>query len=135
MRSRINRHVGHRASILLALAVVDLVYGLTLLTSDAESTAIYRWFDAVIPLPVWAVAWLAVGVVCAVSAFREDDLPGFQAAWVIKVFWALGAVAGFFLGDVTASTIVIWAGWAFVVWRVAGWSEPPMIGEDRDRDD
>jgi hypothetical protein len=130
----LDRHVGHRASILLALAVVDVVYAITLWTSDPDATAIYRWFDAVVPLWLWGFAWVSVAVVCAVAAFRQDDTIGFQAACTIKVFWGLGSLAGNFLSDVPPSSTVIWFAFAFVAWRIAGWPEPPKISEDHGRD-
>lgn len=142
MKSRIDRHVGYRGSILLGFAVVDLAYAITLATSDPESTAVYRWFNAIMPLMVWAAAWLAIGTMCAWFAFRDHetesgpaDLPGFQAAISIKMVWGLGCVLGWAMADVPLSSLAIWLVLAFIVWRNAGWAEPRLGAQDRNSDD
>jgi hypothetical protein len=139
MMKRIDRVIGWRGSFLLAFSVIDVVYAITLWTSDPDSVAVYRWFNAVVPLSIWGYVWMAVAVICAWLAFRPHhppmrDEPGFHAAISIKIVWGLGSLFGWILGDVPPSSIVIWLGFAFVVWRIATLPEPLHTAHDLDHD-
>lgn len=129
---KLHRSVGYRGSFLVAFALVDFVYGIWLLTGPASGTT--AWFNAVVPIAFWAVAWITVGSICLFYAFRRPSLPGFYAAISIKVVWGLGCLFGLFLGDVPLSSIGIWGFFTWAVWRIAGWPEPAEMGKDRDHD-
>lgn len=132
MVRKLNTRVGNRGSCLLAFAAVDILWAIYLLTAPASATT--AWFDAVVPIGIWAALWAAVGAVCLVCAFVEDDRFGYIAAIGIKIVWGLGCFIGWVMADVSLGAVAIWLGFAWLVWRISGWPEPPMIGEDRQRD-
>lgn len=122
--ARLVRMVGRRGAFLLFLALLDVLYGYSIAVSPAPQEQAY---SLILPARVWAVAWIAAGVVCAASAPARRDWPGYTAAAVIKMSWAalwarLWIVGGFPRGWVS---LVVWAAFAGVVVMVAGWPEQP----------
>lgn len=128
---RLHPHVGNRGSCLMAFAALDFVYATYLVTSSGSTQ---KWFNAVVPIACWAAAWAAVGALCLISAFRENDMIGYTAAIGIKVIWGLGCLIGWAMSDVTLGSVGIWLGFAWLVWRISGWPEAAPIGEDQGRD-
>lgn len=120
--------VRHRGAILLALAAIDLIYGVGMIEADAETRglATYRYIGSVLPLPWWGGLWAAVGIVCLVSAFRKGDRIAYGCAVGLKVFWGLTFLLGWTLGEVPRGYVstAIWLVFACVVLVVSTWPEP-----------
>jgi hypothetical protein len=70
--------------------------------------------------------WIAVGIVCAISAFAREDSYGFGTAIGIKVVWALGFAGAWVLHDVPRAWLggATWLVMAALVLIIAGWPEP-----------
>lgn len=129
----LSAHIGYRGSALLAFGFIDLVYAISLATAPPgamENNVTYRWFAVVAPLWVWAIGWAAAGSVCVGSAFNAHDRYGFTAAIGIKVIWAGGVITGWVMDDVPLGGAGLWLGLTFLVWRIAGWPEPVLVGKD-----
>lgn len=120
--------VRHRGAVLLALAAIDLIYGVGMVEMDAETRglATYQYIGSVLPLPVWGGLWALVGVVCLVSAFRKSDRVAYMCAVYLKVFWGLTFLLGWILGEVPRGYVstAIWLVFASVVLVVSTWPEP-----------
>lgn len=130
---RVRARVGYRGAVLLLLAMIDFVYGGTMLPGVTSVSGTYRYADTILPLPLWGAGWVAVGVVCVVQALQSRDYIAFAAAQLIKVMWATVGIAGWLTGQIPYGqlTSVIWVGAAGIVLVVSRWSEPPTMPGDR----
>lgn len=119
--------VGRRGSFLLFLALLDFVYGWSLLTPTPRSldNPTTQFLLQVLPLPVWACAWLVVGVVCLVSAFCFRDAIGFAAAMALKILWGSLFLIGWVVVGVERGylTAVIWFAFAGLLALVVPWPD------------
>lgn len=118
LRSRLSQ----RGACLLLIAVLDLIYaqGLVCVPAETAATPTYAFFAALLALPVWAVLWGAVGLLCLALAWTTHDRAAYVAASALKVLWALlylGAwVAGILpRGYVSAAIWLLAAGFVMVV--------------------
>ncbi|MFG2001672.1 PAS domain-containing protein [Spirillospora sp. NPDC048911] len=133
----IKARIGRRGAALLVFAFIDLVYGLSMISSspDIRGVAIYKFAATMMPLAAWGILWTAIGMCCLVSAFLRRDSAGFAAAIGIKVGWALLALIGWGTGEVPRGyvSVSIWAVFAGLVGVIASWPEPlPQRIRDRD---
>jgi hypothetical protein len=121
---RLRRRIGRRGASLLFFAFLDVVYAVAIATAPLTPT--YVFLATVLPLPVWAAMWAAVGAVCAAGAFTRGDKLAFACASWIKVGWACVHAAGWVLGDLPRGWVwvVIWLAVAGFVQIIAGWAEP-----------
>ena len=85
LRSLVVR-VGRRGCYLLFLALLDFVYGWSLLS---QTNLIVSHLDLYAPPMVWAIAWLTVGVVCLIESFLTLDRLAFTMAVLIKFLWGI----------------------------------------------
>ncbi|WP_431897939.1 hypothetical protein [Nonomuraea sp. bgisy101] len=120
--------IGHRGSALLFFGLLDLVFAGSLIAPPLEtrSSASYAFLATILPLPVWAVAWGSVGLLCAVQAFMVADRAAFVAASWLKVGWGGIYLAGWLLGEIPRGYVAaaIWLAFAGFVAVIASWPEP-----------
>ena len=123
MIRRLAYRVGRRGAGLLFFALVDIVFAFAL--TEAPPTASYVFLAALLPLPVWAAIWGAVGLLCAVQAFMRVDRIAFAAASLLKVAWGTVYLIGWVMGAIPRGyvSVVIWLGFAGFVQLIAGWRE------------
>lgn len=121
-------HVGRRGEFLLFLTLLDVLYGLSLLSPApaAGQSPTTRFLAEVMPLPCWGLLWLAVGVVCLAGAFADTDRFAYAAAAALKVLWGVMFAAGWLAGVVERGWVfaAIWLAFALFVVRIASWPEP-----------
>lgn len=119
--------LGRRGSFLLFLALLDLVYGFSLLlpTADARINPSFLFLANILPLELWGLLWLAVGLVCLVFAFRKQDSFGFAAAMFLKILWAMTFLLGWiFVGLPRAYlSATIWGAFVIIIWLISTWPE------------
>lgn len=124
----LRQRIGHRGAALLFFALVDLVYSASLAGAPPEirATASYAFLTGILPLPVWAGLWGAVGAVCLVQAFMVHDRPAFVAASCLKVCWGSLYLAGWLLDEIPRGYVsaVIWLVFGGFVQVIASWPEP-----------
>lgn len=122
--------VGYRSRFLIFLALLDLLYGLSLWrpVAEAAQSPSTRFLASVMPLPWWAALWLAVGVTCLAGAVvRGADRVAFAAAGALKVLWGSTFLLAWMVGAMERGWVasVIWLAFAAVVSGViAPWPEP-----------
>lgn len=128
---RIGERIGRRGDTLLFLALVDLVYGLSLFfpPPEAKLSPTLAFIAHVIPLWAWAAWWTLTGIVCVAGAFMRHDRWAFTAAAALKALWGSTFLFGWALGGldrgwVSAAIWLVMARWAY---RVASWPEPMDI--------
>lgn len=126
---RLIRRVGRRGSALLFFSLLDLCYGLSLLKPAAElrRSPSQTFMSQIMPLPAWALLWLAVGVICLAGAFAHRDRWAFTAAMGLKTLWGTTYLLGWLVFGVDRAWVasVIWiamAGWVFII---STWPEAP----------
>lgn len=119
---RLAFRVGRRGAALLFFTLLDIVYCIGLLSTPRPLVPFYAWMDGIMPLPVWAVCWGGVGLVCLVYALRTHDTAAFMAAVGLKVAWGLLSLFGWLAGAVERGWIntVIWLAFACFVYLIAG---------------
>ena len=122
------RRVGRRGAVLLILAAVDVGVGLSFVYPTAETVASQSWVwrETFAPSAAWGLLWIAVGCCCFVAAFLHNDLVGFVAAVTLKVLWSGLELTGWLAGQITQGyrPALIWAGYALLIFAVAGLYEP-----------
>lgn len=123
------RVVGRRGAVLAYLALVDLLYALSLCAPapEPERPSGVRFLAEVLPLGVWGVIWLLVGAVCLVGAFAHRiDRIAFAAATMIKTLWGGVYLLGWIVGEIDRGWVnaVVWLSLAMLVMILAGWPEP-----------
>lgn len=121
--------VGRRGAVLAYLAVVDVLFAVSLCNPApvAERPSGVRFLGEVLPLQAWAVLWAAVALVLVVGAFvHRFDRWAFAAAMLIKTLWGGVYLLGWIVGEVERGWVnaVVWLGLAVLVMIIAGWPEP-----------
>lgn len=131
-------HLGRRGSALLAFAVLDVVYGISLAwpaPGQVRPGSALGWFSEIAPLDVWAFVWWTVAAICVVAVVltllrrgvTRADRYAFSAAIGIKIWWGTLSLIGWIMREVPISSAGIWLGLAFLVALIAGWPEPEPL--------
>ena len=124
----LGQRVGHRGTALLFFALVDVVYAAGMAFADASTLAspTYVFLAQLLPTPVWAAVWLAVGLVCFAQAFMRSDRVAFAAASALKVGWGLIHLVGWIAVDLPRGYLgaTIWLAFAGFVHVISTWPEP-----------
>jgi hypothetical protein len=130
------RRVGRRGAVLLILAAVDIGVGLSYIFPTAETAASQsaQWRDSLAPTEFWGALWIVVGLCCLTAAFFRNDTPGFAPAVGLKVTWSVLELSGWLSGAIAQGyrPALIWAGYALLIFVVAGLSEPTRRGKLRE---
>lgn len=125
--------IGRRGGSLLFLALVDLVYGASLLIPDAPTAKnpLYIYLTRLAPLGVWGLAWAAVGTVMVIQAFAVDDRFAFGVGAFWKLLWGVLSLGAWGDGVPRAYVgAVIWIAFAGFVVLLSGWPEAPIPRPD-----
>lgn len=121
------KRVGRRGAFLLWLAMLDLVYGWSMLNPTPRSLTnpTTEFLVQVLPLWVWGSLWMLVGGVCVVYAFRFSDALGFAAAMMLKTLWGMLFLIGWIVVDVERGYLsaVIWLSFAGLMALVVPWAD------------
>lgn len=104
--------VGRRGSFLLFLALIDFVYGWSLLSAANPNVTAINLFPSVI---AWGIAWTIVGLVCLVQAFATIDRLAFIMAVLIKFLWGAVMMWAWFNGANPLGWISATVFWGFAV--------------------
>lgn len=110
--------LGYRGNFLLALACLDVFYGLSFIDPDHQtlSTPAFIWRDRIMPSTAWGAIWISAGLILLVNAFLKQDRIGYGLAIAIKVGWAFISGVSWLTGDVHN-------GWvSMVIWGVFAWA-------------
>lgn len=126
-RHQLWRRVGRRGTALMFLCFIDLIFAYGYLWPGPREvwSPSMEFLATVAPLPVWAVLWGVVGVICLQQAFRINDKIGFGCAVMVKVLWALLHILGAITGDLQRGHlyIAVWMAAAGWVWTISTWPE------------
>ena len=124
---KIIRRIGHRGAFLLFLALLDVLYGISLNTTPGPLAGV----NLGIPLHVWAYVWVVVGVFLAFGAFLIKDRLPYAIASFIKAIWAAALFVSWFAEGFTRGWVsaVIWAAFSGLVLVVSSWPEYGRVRE------
>ena len=125
--ARLTHRIGRRGASLLFLALLDLVYAVSLLALPAETrnTPGFVFLVQLLPLGVWGAIWAGVGVLCLAQAFMRVDRSAFAAASSLKVAWGVVYLAGWAIGAIPRGYVsaAVWLAFAGFIQVIAGWRE------------
>ena len=125
---RLGQALGRRGAILLAYGTVWALYGYGQLISPLRQPGLQLALQ-ILPLTVWAWAWITTGVLAIVAAFLPagTDWFGFVGLVLIVLPWMTSYLATWLLGDFPRGWVAasVWAAIAVPVIVVAGWREAP----------
>lgn len=128
MWGRLRHRIGRRGAFLLFLTILDAAIGYSLLTAPAAEVAAVH---LVLPVEVWAAAWLAVGAACGVSAFLTRDRAGYAVAAGMKAAWAGVTARAWLIYHIPQGWlgVIFWLAFAVTVLLISGWPEaaPPPV--------
>jgi hypothetical protein len=114
--------VGRRGEVLLFFALLDGVFAYAVFNPRRPLNPQYVWLDSVLPLWVWGTLWAVTAAIALVYAFQPRDTLAFTVCISIKVGWGLLSLFGWIAGadDRGYVSAMIWLGFAYFVFRVAG---------------
>lgn len=122
--------VGRRGAFLLFLALLDVLYGYSLLVTPPQGPGLHL----VLSLDVWGWCWVATGIALLLGAFVKRDRVFFALAAFIKSAWAGAWVSVWVADDFYPRawvSVLIWAAFAAAVLVVASW--PEVVSPTRDQ--
>ncbi len=114
--------IGRRGVSLLFVALVGVVLSLGLIAPSAAQSAA---LGQIVPLQVWAGAWLVTAAVCVVQAFHRLDRLAFALAVAMFTTWSAQYFVAWFSGAVERGWLaaVIYLGFAGWMAVIATWPE------------
>lgn len=128
MRVLSRSRLGFRGAVLLILAIVDMLYGWSLLHPAPEQlrTSAYEFRSHLLPTEAFGAIWITVGVVLVMQSLVQNDRVGYTLAITIKMVWAFIALASFATGKVQQGWVscAIWLAVAAMAMVISGWPEP-----------
>lgn len=119
--------IGHRGSFLLFLAVLDFLYGYSMIVSPIHK------LPALLPLHIWGIIWICVGFIMIPGAFAKRDRVPYGVAATIKAAWAGQWVLIWLYDSKVVSNawanVALWAAFSGIIVIVSTWPEVrPMWG-------
>ena len=119
LMTKLRNRIGHRGAFLLFLALLDFLYGWSLLVVPAPE------LKHVLPFHVWGFIWIAGGVACLIGAFLRMDRIPYGVAATVKAGWAMAWVKIWVFNDIPRAwvSVAIWAAFAGLVVIVSTWPE------------
>jgi hypothetical protein len=119
---KLKRRIGHRGAFLLFLALLDFLYGWSLIIAPITPK-----MHEVLPFDVWGFIWIAGGFACLVGAFMRMDRVSYGVAAMLKAGWAVAWVKIWWLNsDVIPRawvSVAIWGAFSGLVVIVSTWPE------------
>lgn len=119
--------IGRRGCSLLFLAFLDLVFAHSLMDfhESGQRAPAYDFLATIMPLRVWGLLWLAVGLICLVQAFMVADRIAFSLASALKVGWGLSYASGWLFHGLTGAGVaaVVWLAFGGWVTIISTWPE------------
>jgi hypothetical protein len=122
---RIWHMIGRRGAFLAFLTVLDVCYGVALLTTMVRALK-YVHPDLFLPLSAWGWIWIGVGCFVFTGLLADRDIIQFTAAALLKGVWAV-LYADLWLvqhQDSAWISAVVWLSFSLTVLVIAGWPEP-----------
>jgi hypothetical protein len=122
--------LGFRGAILLCLAIIDVIYGLTLALPSEETRrgSAYAWRAEFLPTEYWGALWILVGIFLVTQAWTVHKRAGYAVAIAIKSLWMVVCVGSWALGPVPASQAFaiggFACGFALLAFICSLWPEP-----------
>lgn len=115
------RRVGHRGAFLLFLALLDILYGLSLHSVPGPIAP----YNLGLSTYWWGWTWVIVGVFLLWGVFLIRDKWHYAAAALIKAFWAAAMFEAWLTQGFTRGWVsgVIWLAFAGLVLVVSSWPE------------
>ena len=115
--------VGYRGAVLLFLAILDFLYGYSLI---ADPSVPLLHINLVIPLHVWFYVWIGIGVFLLTGVLTKYDRIHFALAVFLKSAWASAWLYVFIFQHFPRAwiSVIIWATFAILIIIISFWPEP-----------
>ena len=131
---RVMWRIGFRGAFLGFLAILDYLYGLSLIIAPKSQ----HITNLILPWNAWIAVWFTMGVILSFGIFAKRDRVHFGLATGVKVLWtlALANLAIFHRMSAIWPSVVIFGCFAGLVFIVSWWPEvhviePTIIGKDK----
>ena len=124
---RLVYRIGRRGSYLIFLALLDLLYGYSII---AQAGPLFTQVNLYLSDDTWGFIWIAASAVIFFNAFLRMDRVGYVVATVLKFVWGTLMLAAWMFqpndprGWVAA---VIWFAFGILTAIVANWPEHRTI--------
>lgn len=114
-------HVGHRGAVMAFLTLLDVIYGYSLNVNPGPLDAV----DLGLPIRLWSLIWIAVGVILASGVSANRDKFHYGLAVALKVAWSSVLIRAWMTGDYTRGwvTAAIWASFGMLLIIISSWPE------------
>lgn len=127
---KLRHQVGYRGALLLAVGVLDILYGLGLAFPDSTTARSpqFHYYDQVGSPDLWAGVWIAAGLVLIGHSFVREDSFAYTVAVVLKGWWVIFHLIGQFTepGYSRAWVLSLFSlGLGLVMFMEASRPEPP----------
>lgn len=131
LRSILVYRLGRRGAFLLFLALLDSLYGYSIVTEAAQ----LRPLDMIIPVPVWGWVWIVTGCLLPLGAFVRRDRLFFGWSTFVFAAWA-GTWVSVWVHEPQIPrvwiNIVVWGAFAALVVIVSTWPEVKTLKPGKD---
>jgi hypothetical protein len=133
---RLIERAGHRGAFLSFLALLDILFGWSILGDAGNLTHVALFF----PAQIWGIIWLTVGIFLTTGIFTRHDKVHFAVAASLKAAWATVYLNVFVVNHFPRAwvSIVIWAAFAAIVMVVSSWPDyrryPPSSRDSERRE-
>lgn len=130
---KITYKVGRRGSYLLFLALLDFLFGYSLMTTPAVEA---RLTDLILPYKVWGVIWIIVGAFCLWQAFVKLDRLAYSLSVTLSAIWGVVMLISWYHSQIDPNgwiTGVIFLAFGLLTGIVSYWPEHHAIPEREGR--
>ena len=127
LTTRVWHMIGRRGAFLAFLTVLDVCYGVALLTTQVRALRyVNPKPDFFLPLDFWGWIWIGIGIFVLTGALAKRDIIQFTAAALLKGVWAVLYADLWIIQHQNGAWIsaVVWLAFSMTVLIIAGWPEP-----------
>lgn len=118
--------IGRRGAFLLFLALVDILYGYSMMVAGSPAIKL----DLILDSTAWGWWWIATGIACLAGALLDRDRLFYGLAAFTKAAWAMTWVNVWIQDPAVPRawvSVAIWGGFSGIVLVISTWPEVVFI--------
>jgi len=125
--TRLADRIGRRGSYLIFLALLDILYGYSILV---QAGPLFKSVTLFLPDVVWGWIWIGIALICLQQAFVRLDRIGYIFATTIKFVWGTIMLYDWLTMPLDARgwvAAVIWYAFGILTAIVSNWPEHKQL--------